>query len=71
MQEIFNKVDQNQLQRTKNVVYFLDATETLSISAGSISKRAEMTCGIPHIARHNGFLANSRDTSIKPEMPSE
>ena len=25
MQEIFNKVEQNQLQRTKNVVYFLDA----------------------------------------------
>ena len=25
MQEIFNKVDQNQLQRTKSVVYFLDA----------------------------------------------
>ena len=99
MQEIFNKVDQNQLQRTKNVVYFLDATETLSISAGSISSRAEMTCGTPHIAkpvkpvddrvihaqgavanslllphnreRHNGFLANSRDTSIKPEMSSE
>ena len=45
MQEIFNKVDQNQLQRTKNVVYFLDATETLSISAGSISNKAEMTCG--------------------------
>ena len=86
-------MDQNQLQRTKNVVYFLDATETLSISAGSISSRAEMT---PHIAkpvddrvfhaqetvanslllphnleRHNGFLANSRDTSIKPEMSSE
>ena len=99
MQEIFNKVDQNQLQRTNNVVYFLDATETLSISAGSSSKRAEMICGTPvtpHIAkpvddrvihaqgavanslllphnreRHNGFLANSRDTSIKPEMSSE
>ena len=32
MQEIFNKVEQNQLQRTKNVETFLDATETLSIS---------------------------------------
>ena len=31
MQEIFNKVEQNQLQRTKNVGKFLDATETLSI----------------------------------------
>ena len=51
MREIFNKVDQNQLQRTKNVVYFLDATGTLSISAGSISKRAEMTFGTPHIAK--------------------
>ena len=51
MQEIFNKVDQNQLQRTKNVVYFLDATEALSISAGSISSRAELTCGTPHIAK--------------------
>ena len=28
MQEIFNKVEQNQLQRTKNVGNFLDATET-------------------------------------------
>ena len=89
-------MDQNQLQRTKNVVYFLDATETLSFSAGSISKRAETSCGTPHIAkpvddrvihaqgavgnslllphnreRHNGFLANSRDTSINPEMSSE
>ena len=24
LQEIFNKVEQNQLQRTRNVVYFLD-----------------------------------------------
>ena len=47
MQEIFNKVEQNQLQRTKNVVYFLDAKETLSISAGSISNKAEMSCGTP------------------------
>ena len=47
MQEIFNKVEQNQLQRTKNVGKFLDATETLSISAGSISSRAEMCCGTP------------------------
>ena len=46
MQEIFNKVEQNQLQRTKNVGKFLDATETLSISA-SISSRAEMSCGTP------------------------
>ena len=45
MQEIFNKVDQTQLQRTKNVGKFLDATETLSISAGSINNRAEMSCG--------------------------
>ena len=47
MQEIFNKMEQNQLQRTKNVGKFLDATglETLSISAGSISSRAEMSCG--------------------------
>ena len=45
MREIFNKVDQNQLQRTKNVVYFLDAAKTISISAGNISNRAEMTCG--------------------------
>ena len=28
LQEIFNKVEQNQLQRTKNVVYFLDAVKT-------------------------------------------
>ena len=35
MQESFNKVEQNQLQRTKNVEKFLDAIETLSISAGS------------------------------------
>ena len=28
LQEIFNKVEQNQLQRTKNVVYFLDAEKT-------------------------------------------
>ena len=49
MPEIFNKVDHNQIQRTKNVVYFLDATETLSISAGSIRSRAEMTCGTPHM----------------------
>ena len=41
MQEIFNNVDQNQLHRTKNVGKFLDATETLSISAGSIINRAE------------------------------
>ena len=47
MQEIFNKVEQNQLQRTKNVGKFLDATETLSISAGSFSSRAEMSCGTP------------------------
>ena len=47
MQEIFNKVEQNQLQRTKNVGKFLDATETLSISAGSISSRAEMSFGTP------------------------
>ena len=90
MQEIFNKVDQN--QRTK----FLDAAKTLSIWAGSISNWAEMTCGTPPTAkpvddraihaqgavanslplphkreRHDGFLANSRDTSIKPEMSSE
>ena len=45
MQQIFNKMEQNQLQRTKNVGKFLDATETLSISAGSISSRAEMSCG--------------------------
>ena len=45
MQEIFNKVDQNQLQRTKNVGKFLDAAKTISISAGSISNRAEKTCG--------------------------
>ena len=48
MQEIFNKVDQNQLQLTKNAlyqVYFLNAAKTISISAGSISNRAEMTCG--------------------------
>ena len=45
MQEIFNKMKQNQLQRTKNVGKFLDATETLSISAGSISSRAEMSSG--------------------------
>ena len=43
--EIFNKVEQNQLPRTKNVGKFLDATETLSISAGSIINRAEMSCG--------------------------
>ena len=51
MQEIFNKVDQNQLQRTKNVVYlvyFLDAAKTISISAGNFSNRAEMTCGTAH-----------------------
>ena len=33
MQEIFNKVEQNQLQRTKNV--------------GKFSIRAEMSCGTP------------------------
>ena len=27
MQEIFNKVDHNQIQRTKNVVYFLDVAK--------------------------------------------
>ena len=46
MQEIFNKVEQNQLQRTKNVGKFLVATETLLdvllISAGSISSRNEL-----------------------------
>ena len=42
MQEIFNKVEQNQLQRTKNVGKFPDATETLSISAGRISSRNEL-----------------------------
>ena len=47
MQEIFNKVEQNQLQRTKNVGKFLNAAKTISISAGSISNRAEMTCGTP------------------------
>ena len=47
MQQIFNKVEQNQLQRTKNVGKFLDETETLSISAGRISSRAEMSCGTP------------------------
>ena len=48
MQEIFNKVGQNQFQVTKNVVYqvyFLNAAKTISISAGSISNRAEMTYG--------------------------
>ena len=34
MQEIFNNVEQNQLQRTKNVGKFLDAAKTISISAG-------------------------------------
>ena len=58
MQEIFNKVDQNQLQRTKNVVYFSDATETLSISAGSISKRAEMSCGTPHTLQNRGMIVS-------------
>ena len=47
MQEFFNKVEQNQLQRTKNVGKFRDATETLSISAGNISSRVEMSCGTP------------------------
>ena len=47
MQEIFNKEEQNQLQQTKNVGKFLDATETLSISAGSVRGRAEMSCGTP------------------------
>ena len=47
MQEFFNKVEQNQLQRTKNVGKFRDATDTLSISAGNISSRAEMSCGTP------------------------
>ena len=47
MLEIFNKVEQNQLQRTKNVGKFLGTTEPLSISAGSISSRAEMSCGTP------------------------
>ena len=46
MQEIFNKVDQNQLQRMKNVVSFLDA-----VLAGSISNRAEMTCGTAPIVK--------------------
>ena len=33
LREIFNKVEQNQLQWTRNVVYFLDAGENkLSIS---------------------------------------
>ena len=51
MQEIFNNVEQNQLQRTKNVGKFLDAAKTISISAGSISNRAEMTCGPPPTAK--------------------
>ena len=99
MQEIFNNEEQNQLQLTKNVGK--SPTETPSISAGSISSRAEMSCGtpptgeqyngwmiVPYIpkyakgavvnsllqpnnrGRHNKFLANSRDTSIKPEMSS-
>ena len=34
MQEIFNNVEQNQLQRTKNVGKFLGAAKTISISAG-------------------------------------
>ena len=34
MQEIFNNVEQNQLQQTKNVGKFLDAAKTISISAG-------------------------------------
>ena len=47
MQEIFNKVEQNQLERTKNVGKFLStyAVTTLSISAGSTYYRAEMSCG--------------------------
>ena len=67
MQEIFNKVDQNQLQRTKNVGKFLDAAQTISISAGSISNWAEMTCGTPPtekpvddcVIHAQGALANS------------
>ena len=42
LQEIFNKVEQNQLQRTKNVVYFLDAEKTFSISEHWQQSRNEL-----------------------------
>ena len=45
MQEIFNKVDQNQLQRTKNVVYFLDATETLFVQPEALAAEPKRLVG--------------------------
>ena len=45
MQEIFNKVDQNQLQRTKNVGKFLDAAKTLSISPEALATEPKWLVG--------------------------
>ena len=77
MQEIFNKVEQNQLPRTKNVGKFLStyAVTTLSISAGSTYYRAEMSCGTQPTDKWGwlggkeevgggAVVKNSRDTSI-------
>ena len=54
MQEIFNKVEQNQLQRTKNVVYFLDAGK-YTFDFQNISNRAEMSCGTPPTGKFRGW----------------
>ena len=49
VQEIFNKEEQNQLQRTENDKECSTlpqyAVKTLSISAGSICNKVEMSCG--------------------------
>ena len=55
MQEIFNKVEQNQLQRTKNVVYFLDAGK-YTFDFQNISNRAEMSCGTPPTGKFRGWM---------------
>ena len=68
MRETFNKVDQNQLQRTKNVVYFLDAAKTISISAWSISNRAEMTCGTARIIPFHSYKFHSGWSYYPPIM---
>ena len=54
MQEIFNKVEQNQLQRTKNVGNFLDATETLSISAEALAAGPKWVVGHHPLVNSSG-----------------
>ena len=77
MQEIFNKVDQNQLRRTKKVVYFLDATKfsrkRLQESRNDLwdSTHCEIRGGMVDDRVIHAKEGNSHDTSIKPEMSSE